>query len=90
MTMYNPAHPGEVLKEYIDGFSVTEIAEKLGVSRVSLSRVLNGKAAVSPEMAIRLGQLLNTTPEFWLSMQTEYDLFHVQQHSDFHIQPLFA
>lgn len=90
MNMHNPAHPGEVLREYIDGFSVTEVAQRLGVSRVALSRVLNGKSAISPEMAVRLGQLLNNTPEFWLTMQANYDLWQVQQHAHFNIKPLFA
>ncbi|WP_197494404.1 HigA family addiction module antitoxin [Gallibacterium genomosp. 3] len=87
MTMYNPAHPGEVLREYLDGISVTEAAEKLGVSRVALSRVLNGKAAISAEMAIRLGQALNTAPIFWLNMQSEYDLWQIEQRCNIHIQP---
>lgn len=90
MNMHNPAHPGEVLREYIDGFSVTEVAQRLGVSRVALSRVLNGKSAISPEMAVRLGQLLNNTPEFWLTMQANYDLWQVQQQAHFNIKPLFA
>lgn len=90
MNMHNPAHPGEVLREYIDGFSVTEVAQRLGVSRVALSRVLNGKSAISPEMALRLGQLLNNTPEFWLTIQANYDLWQVQQQAHFHVKPLFA
>ncbi|WP_437125214.1 HigA family addiction module antitoxin [Gallibacterium salpingitidis] len=88
--MYNPAHPGEVLKEYLGDMSVTEAAKKLGVSRVTLSRVLNAKAAVSAEMAIRLGQALNTEPIFWLNMQSEYDLWQTEQHCNIHIQPFFA
>lgn len=90
MNMHNPAHPGEVLREYIDGFSVTEVAQRLGVSRVALSRVLNRKSAISPEMALRLGQLLNNTPEFWLTMQANYDLWQIQQQAHFNIKPLFA
>lgn len=90
MRMYNPAPPGDVLKEYLDGMTVTEAARKLGVSRVALSRVLNAKAAISAEMAIRLGQALNTAPIFWLNMQSEYDLWQAEQRCDIHIQPFFS
>ncbi|EGY34504.1 plasmid maintenance system antidote protein, XRE family [Aggregatibacter actinomycetemcomitans serotype e str. SC1083] len=91
MKMHNPPHPGELLKEYIDGVSVTEVAQKLGVSRVTLSRILNGKAGITPEMAVRLSELLNTTtPKLWLGMQADYDLWQIeQQHAVFNIQPLF-
>ncbi|MFC0308591.1 HigA family addiction module antitoxin [Gallibacterium trehalosifermentans] len=87
--MYNPAHPGEILREYIDGFSVTDIAQKLGVTRVTLSRILNAKAAVSPEMALRLSHLLKTSPEFWLTMQVNYDLQQANQRLNIAIEPLF-
>lgn len=89
MRMHNPAHPGEILKEYIEGFSVTEIAQKLNVTRVALSRIINGKAAVSPEMALKLGKLLKTSPEFWLTMQANYDLWQAEQRTEFNIEPLF-
>ncbi len=91
MRMYNPPHPGELLKEYIDGISVTDVAKKLGVSRVTLSRILNGKASITPEMAVRLSELLNnTTPKLWLGMQADYDLWQIeQQHAVFNVQPLF-
>lgn len=89
MRMHNPAHPGEVLKEYIEGFSITEVAQKLNVTRVALSRIINRKAAVSPEMALKLGKLLKTTPEFWLTMQANYDLWQAEQRTEFNIEPLF-
>ena len=91
MRMYNPAHPGRVLREYIDGYSVTEIAAKLGVTRVALSRILNAKAAITPEMAMRLYELLpNTTPQFWLNMQANYDTWQWEQRPRFGIEPLFS
>ena len=91
MKMYNPAHPGLILREYIEGYNVTDIAKRLGVTRVTLSRILNGKAAISPEMALRLSSLLNTTtPQFWLNMQSQYELWQLEQRSIFDIQPLFA
>lgn len=89
MNMHNPAHPGLVLREYIDGFSVTEAALKLGVTRVALSRILNGKAGISAEMALRLSQALNTSAEFWLTMQMKYDLWQVAEKSQIHIEPMF-
>lgn len=91
MRMHNPAHPGEILKAYIEGHSVTEIATKLGVTRVALSRILNAKAAITPEMAMRLYELLpNTTPQFWLNMQANYDTWQLTQRPRFGIEPLFA
>lgn len=90
MRMYNPAHPGLILKEYIEGMSITEIAARLGVSRVALSRIVNAQSAISPEMAVRLSKLLaNTTPNFWLNMQAAYDLWQIEHNKTFSITPLF-
>ena len=58
MKMHNPPHPGLVLREYIEGMKIGEVAQKLGVSRISLSRILNGKTAITPEMATRIGLAL--------------------------------
>lgn len=77
--MHNPAHPGEVLREWLTEISVTEAAERLGVDRGTLYRVLNGKAAVSPEMDIRLTKALGTTSGLWLGMQAQYDLWQGEQ-----------
>jgi antitoxin HigA-1 len=78
--MHKPAHPGEVLREYLPGsVSVTTAAEKLGVSRQAFSNLLNGKAGVSAEMAYRLSAALGTTPEFWLNLQISHDLWAVKQ-----------
>lgn len=72
--MLNPSHPGEVLKEWLEGVSVTDAAERLGVTRAALSRVVNGSAGISPAMDIRLSQSLGTTPGMWLRMQNAYDI----------------
>jgi antitoxin HigA-1 len=72
--MFNPPHPGEVLREYLDTVTVTEAASKLGVNRVTLSRVLSGNAGVSADMAFRLGSAFGTSPEMWAGMQMQYDL----------------
>jgi addiction module HigA family antidote len=76
--MHNPPHPGEVLQDAVLGadLTVTEFAKRLRVSRVALSRVLNGRAAVSAELAIRLAAALGGSAESWLSMQAAYDLWH--------------
>lgn len=92
--MHNPPHPGEVLRDTVlrtdGGISVTEFARRLGVSRVALSRVVNGKAAVSAELAIRLAAALRGTPESWLHMQLAYDLWHAQKKRRPKIKPLEA
>ena len=78
MQMHNPPHPGEVLRELCIeplGLSVTEAAEGLGVSRKTLSAVLNGRAGISPEMALRLSIAFDTSAESWLNQQTQYDLW---------------
>lgn len=80
--MHNLPHPGEVLRDGVfneAGVSVTAAAEALGVTRVALSRVLNGRAAVSAEMALRLGKWLGTGPEVWLSLQAQYDLWRAER-----------
>lgn len=75
-------HPGEVLKTLCLeplGLTITEAAEALGVSRKTLSSILNGRAGISPEMAIRLFIAFGTTAESWLNQQTRYDLWHAEQ-----------
>lgn len=79
-----PTHPGELLREdvlYPLSLTVTEAAKKLGVTRKTLSLLLNCKSAMSPEMAIRIGKATNTTPESWLFMQAKLDLWIAEQHS---------
>ena len=88
--MYNPPHPGETLKEDVLpalGLSVTEAAEQFGVSRVALSRMINGRAAISADMAIRLSQWLGGNAEIWLRQQLQYDLWHAEQASTVKIEP---
>jgi addiction module HigA family antidote len=82
MKMHNPPHPGEVLRELCLeplGISVTRAAEALGVSRKTLSAILNGRAGISPEMALRLSKALGTSPESWLNQQMLYDLWVTEQ-----------
>lgn len=77
--MYSPVHPGEVLREYLpESVTVTEAAERLGVTRQAFSALLNGRAGVSADMALRLSQALGTSAEMWLSMQVAYDLWEAE------------
>ncbi len=79
MRMFNPPHPGEVLRDYLGEVSVTDAANHLGVTRVALSRILNGSAGISAEMALRLSDALGTTPELWTGMQAQYDLWQASK-----------
>ena len=82
MAMHNPPHPGEFITQvYLEPnqLSGRELALKLGVAASTLSRVLKGSSAVTPEMALRLSKALGRTPESWLSMQYNYDLWHARQ-----------
>jgi addiction module HigA family antidote len=82
MKMHKPPHPGEILRELclepLD-LTVTEAAEALGVSRKTLSAILNERAGISPEMAVRLSIAFDTTAESWLRQQVQYDLWHAEQ-----------
>ena len=82
MKMHNPPHPGEVLRDLCIApleITITEAAEALGVSRKTLSAILNGRAGISPEMAIRLSKAFGTSAESWLNQQMQYDLWRAEQ-----------
>ena len=92
--MHNPPHPGEVLKELCIeplGLTVTEAAKGLGISRKTLSAILNGKSGISPEMAVRLSIAFNTSSESWLNQQSQYDLWQAEKHrKELHVTQLSA
>ena len=77
--MGGPKHPGEVLRERIGSRDVTTFAAEVGVNRVSMSRLLNGQNGISPQMSLSLSEILGTTPEFWLTLQMQYDLWHARE-----------
>lgn len=80
--MHNPPHPGEILKELCLeplGITITEASRAIGVSRKTLSEVVNGRSGISPEMALRLALAFDTTPESWLIQQMNYDLWMLRQ-----------
>lgn len=80
--MHNPPHPGAVLRDGVfsdTGISVTDFAQRIGVTRVALSRVLNGKAGISADMAVRLAAALGGSAESWLHMQADYELWQAEK-----------
>ncbi|MFA4918356.1 MAG: HigA family addiction module antitoxin [Thermodesulfovibrionales bacterium] len=82
MSMYNPPHPGVIIREFCIEplkLTVTEAAAFLGVTRKTLSTLLNGKSGISPEMAIRLSKVFGRTPEGWLKLQLQYDLWKTRK-----------
>src|SRR3990167_3566986 len=82
MLMHNPPHPGQIVKRMLikgADLSVTEAAKALGVGRVTLSKLLNKKSGISPEMAVRLSLALNTSSEMWVNMQGMYDLWQAEK-----------
>lgn len=83
MLMHNPPHPGKVLRQLCLeplGLTVTQMAEALGVSRKTLSSILNERAGISPEMAVRLSIAFGTSSESWLNQQVQYDLWQAERH----------
>ena len=85
MAMHNPPHPGEIIKEFCVEplhLTVTKAAESLGVTRKTFSMLLNGKSGISPEMALRLSKVFGRTPEGWLRLQLQYDLWKAKQNVD--------
>jgi len=85
MTIHNPPHPGEFIKEvYLSPFDISsrKVAEKLKVSPSTFNRLIKGENNVSPEMALRLSKTLGRSPESWLSMQDAYNLWHAKKNVD--------
>jgi len=85
MKMYNPPHPGEIIKDLWLApakISITEASKALGVSRKTLSKIINGNGSVTPEMAVRLSIALGSSPESWMGHQVTYDLWQVEQYKN--------
>ena len=83
--MYNPPHPGEIIREFcVDALNltVTDAAKSLGVTRKTFSALLNAKSGLSPEMALRLSKVFGRSPEGWLKLQLQYDLWKIQNKVD--------
>ena len=88
--MYNPASPGELLREFMGKRTATELARHIGVTRATISRVLNGQTAVTVDLSIRLGEALSLSPDFFSKAQLQYDLWIESQKKRPKIRPLAA
>jgi antitoxin HigA-1 len=88
MPLHNPPHPGAVLREWLADISVTDAAKSLGVTRVALSRVLNGSAGISADMDLRLSKALGTTPGTWYAMQGNFDMWYAKRHFKAKVRPI--
>ena len=81
-TKRQPIHPGEIIKQdYLVPLSISikDMASYLGISRKTLSKIINARGSITPEMALRLSRALNTTPDLWMNLQKNYDLWHAEQ-----------
>lgn len=88
--MHNPASPGELLKEFLGDITATELAAHIGVTRATISRILNSRTAVTIDLSIRLGQALALSPDFFSKAQLQYDLWIESQKKRPKIKPLAA
>ncbi len=92
--MYKAIHPGLIVKENLidgTGLTVTQAALRLGVARMTLSRLLNGNSSISAEMAVRLSKFFGNSIEFWVNLQAQYDVWKIKKVSDkIHVDPLAA
>ena len=88
--MHNPASPGELLKEFLGEITATQLAEHIGVARATISRILNGRTAVTVDLSIRLGEALGLSPDFFSKAQLQYDLWSESQRKRPKIGPLAA
>ncbi|MDP1557604.1 MAG: HigA family addiction module antitoxin [Nitrosomonas sp.] len=87
--MHNPAHPGEVLRDWLpEEMTVTQAAKELQISRITLSKLLNGRTGLTAAMALRLSAWLGTTPDVWLGIQTQWDLWQAEQQPGPNIKPM--
>jgi antitoxin HigA-1 len=89
--MHNPPHPGEVLRAYLpEHLTLIEVAKRLGVTRHTLSAILNGRSGISAEMAVRLSKALGTTADLWLGLQMQYELWLISRKPALRVQRLAA
>jgi addiction module HigA family antidote len=88
MQMYNPSHPGRILAEVMGDRTVTEVAKHLGITRAALSRILNGKAGVSADMALRLSEVFGIEADMWLRLQAQRDLWVASRKRRAKLKPL--
>ena len=87
MRMHNPANPGRILANYLAGRTVTVVAKHLGITRPALSRVINGHAGISADMALRISEAFNTDAAFWMRLQAQRDLWEASQRKRARVKP---
>jgi addiction module HigA family antidote len=87
--MHDPAHPGEILREYLGSVQVGVAAKRLEVARSTLSRLLNGRASFTASMALRLADAFGTEPGMWLDLQQQYDLWHAAKRKRPRVEKFF-
>jgi antitoxin HigA-1 len=91
MPIHSPLHPGFLVKNALidnTGLTVTDAAQRLGITRTTLSRLLNGHMSISPEMALRLSKFFGNSINIWINLQAQYDVWCIQQHAnDVRVQP---
>jgi addiction module HigA family antidote len=86
--MYNPAHPGQVLRDFLEHHNITHVARHIGVSRVTLSKILKCRTGITADMSLRLSAAFGTNLSFWLDMQSNYDLWQARNRKRPRIRPL--
>jgi antitoxin HigA-1 len=89
-TMHNPASPGELLREFLGEVTATQLAEHIGVARATISRILNGRTAITTDLSIRLGEALQLSPDFFSKAQLQHELWIELQKRRRKIKPLAA
>ena len=89
-TMYNPASPGELLKEFLGNRTATQLADHIGVARATISRILNGRTAITTDLSIRLGEALSLSPDFFSKAQLQHEMWIESQKRRKKIKPLAA
>ncbi len=90
MEMYNPAHPGSILRSYMgETITVSALAKHLGMTRAHLSMILNGRAGISPTMSLKLDEAFDTSEGFWFGLQQQYDLARARRNKRTKIASLF-
>jgi antitoxin HigA-1 len=89
MPMFNPSHPGEILRQYMgDTLTISALATHLGVTRANLSMILNARAGISASMSLKLDDAFGTSEGFWLRLQTNYDLAQARRNKKVKIRPV--
>lgn len=77
--MFDPPHPGRILKNELEGRSITAVAKRIGIPSGTLSKIIQGQAGITPEISLKLADAFNTSPDFWFKLQVDYDFWQASQ-----------